>query len=235
MACEQDLVDLQKRLSKLCDVEERDDDVIIINGDNLHLPPMHFPHDILAIAHLPTNTQFTYKAQDSIACWALQHTTPETLQVLEVPYAKNWSNASRVNATAVSASGLNFTSTEEGDASGDGSLKQHKWDWTYSSDYNCTVKYSCVEEEFIVRNGNMVSAVSGKCIPTSTTTSEDTSPDISHNIPGKCWIPCSAGGIDMNMLRAKDDILFYDELLLYQVFVHIIKTSTSIMIPNQHF
>lgn len=208
MACEQDLIDLQKRLSKLCDVEERDDDVIVINGDNLHLPPMHFPHDVLGIVHIPTDTSFTYKANDSIACWALQHTIPETLEVLEVPYANNWSKASRVNASAVTSSDEDVEFR-----SGDGNLKQHRWDWTYSSDYNCTVSHPCMREDVIVRNGDMLSTLTGKII----------SPEVPNASPetstGRFWISCDSGGIDMNMLRAKDDILFFDELLLYQVFV----------------
>lgn len=190
MACEQDLISLQCNLSRLCGVEERDDDVIVINGDNLHLPPMHFPQDTLTIQHNSSKIAMLYKASDSIACWAMQHKHPESLNVLEVPYARNWTSVS--------------LGTE---SSAERSLKQHKWDWTYTSPYNCTLRIDTSQEEYIIQSGTLVSSITGATPVT---------------LPPRQWVACEPGGIDINMLQARDDILFFDELLLYQVIPNLV-------------
>jgi hypothetical protein len=122
----------------------------------------------------------------------MKHTKPN-LEILEVPYAKKW--------------------TEE--SSG---MKQHRWDWTYCSDYNCTISHrhsSCgnteeenqqYEESVIVSEGRTEEkSVLFDVSPQSSLPSE---PVLQETAPG---------GIDLELLRAKDDILFFDDFILYQV------------------
>ena len=203
MACEQDLINLQKYISQMCGVVERDDDVIVINGDHLHLPPMHFPKDILSIEHQASETQISYNASDCIACWGLQHKHPESMTILEVPYAKKWSDASLSSSA---------TSTESIERSG---FKQHKWDWTYSTQYNCSLHFGpdSSGENLIAHSGGvLVSPTTGAVVTSSV---PESSADVHSR--QRVWTPCEAGGIDIEMLRAKDDILFFDEFILYQV------------------
>jgi hypothetical protein len=42
MADENELIHLQQKISQRCGVDLRDDDVIVIDGHNLHIPPMLF-------------------------------------------------------------------------------------------------------------------------------------------------------------------------------------------------
>jgi hypothetical protein len=42
MADENELIHLQQQISQRCGVDPREDDVIVIEGHNLHIPPMLF-------------------------------------------------------------------------------------------------------------------------------------------------------------------------------------------------
>lgn len=196
MADEQELINLQVKISNQCHVDSRDDDVIVIDGHNLHIPPMIFLKDILSIKHELSSTQFDFNAADAICSWAIKHTKPD-LEILEVPYAKNWT----------------VEQTNE--------MKQHKWDWTYCSDYNCTITSSITElSSVIVNEGKIIG--SSISIPSSINSSnvinsQNTSSSDSTNFDCIHLSETSPGGIDLNLLRAQDDILFYDDFILYQV------------------
>lgn len=184
MADEQELINLQIKISERCGVEIRNDDVIVIDGHNLHIPPMIFLKDILTIKHQSSSTQFDFSAADAICSWAIKHTKPN-LEILEVPYAKHWT----------------IEQTNE--------MKQHKWDWTYCSDYNCTVTSSPSSSELssIILNEGKILGPSINSVPSTSNENE------SNNL---VFIECLPGGIDLNLLRAQDDILFYDDFILYQ-------------------
>lgn len=146
-----------------------------------------------------SNIKFEFSATDALLCWALKHTDPDQLQILEVPYAKNWTD--------------HHNSEMPQEAS---ELKQHRWDWTYCSDYNCTV--SCLgESEGIDR----IVMCSGDRLVGKEQHNLSASP---QNTP---WTDCLPGGIDLDMLRAQEDILFYDELILYQVCGSVPTTHVS--------
>lgn len=126
----------------------------------------------------------------------MKHTLPN-LEILEVPYAKNWTGEQV------------------------GEMKQHKWDWTYCSDYNCTItsppppQQEQQEQQSSSTTASSFIISGGKILGTSITQP----PIISTNEEESTSIlsECTQGGIDLNLLRAQDDILFYDDFVLYQV------------------
>lgn len=84
-------------------------------------------------------------------------------------------------------------------------LKQQQWDWTYSSDYTASTTNDT--STGIHRNGGQLAAV-----------------EVSNDLtlpatPSSAWEQCSSGGINMELLKAREDILLYDDLVLYQVSV----------------
>jgi hypothetical protein len=131
--------------------------------------------------------KFDFSAADAICCWATKHTKPD-LEILEVPYAKDWSS----------------------DNSG---MKQHKWDWTYSSDYNCTITQCSETQEAEAAAVNLIIA-EGRIDGSSLSSAEPTVPPSTEPI---ILHESDTSGINLDLLRAQDDILFFDDYILYQV------------------
>jgi hypothetical protein len=186
MADENELIKLQSKISARCGAEIRDDDIIVIDGHNLHIPPMLFLQDSLSIEHSPSGYRFDFSAADAICCWAMKHTNPHQLEILEVPYAKKWIEESS-------------------------GMKQHRWDWTYSSDYNCTISRQQLQDQ---ERHESVIISEGRAEEKSVLL--DTSPQ-SSLLSGPLLQETSPGGIDLELLKAQDDILFFDDFILYQV------------------
>lgn len=165
----------------MCKAERRDDDVININNNLLHIPPMFFPHDKLQFKYVTSDFSIDFNASDALSAWALKHCDESNASYEVVPCAGTWAATSSRHDMSDE-----FTS--------------QKWDWTYSTGYNCTILES--ESKYIMDSCRQI-------WPDATHT-------FSHN-----WIHCEETDdthkIDLNLLRAKDDIIFFDEILLYQV------------------
>jgi hypothetical protein len=174
-----------KNISIFCNAEERDDDVININNNLLHLPPMMFPYDILELSHNSLH-KIQFNVSDALTCWAIKHKNPSTTYE-NVPFAQT---------NSLLPNGCSF----------------QQWDWTYSSNYNCTMLFSGLKS--VIDSGGSLLHLSNSGVV-----------DTGEQLPvvkGE-WIPCrdsNDGYIDMDMLKQKDDILFFDELVLYQVIMN---------------
>ena len=174
-------------------------------------------------------------AADALACWAVQHRadakvrTP--LRVVQVPFA--WSDTRRADAAATIAetgsssssnhnNGRSIKSSHNGSSGGDGNggggdvegeasaaagPAMNVWDWTFTSDYCCTVS---ANDRHVVSGSRALSA-------------QDPCPlerggGVSAGAEQRPrWQRTEHSGIDYALLRARDvPILFYDEVLLYQ-------------------
>ena len=158
-------------------------------------------------------------AEDALTLWAAQH-TPENLakhplNVIQVPYAAIWSKlngpASALSTAALGeakASSPDRKKQQEdkaGRGAGSGSPIQIDrrspiWDWTFSSDYCCTLGKRQKSRQHIVGFRELFSPLR----------SEEDSLVASVQV-------APTSGIEYDLLKANDvPILFYDEILLYQ-------------------
>ncbi len=192
---------------------------------NMHIPPMIFGHDIMllekssAAATSTTSTDFSlsYNSKDALSSWSEQHSNARTkqqpLQIIQVPYAKDWverSRPSNLNPTKEVIERKDNDTIDDVDEQSvtiDESLAHRAWDWTFSSDYCGTVTSASASastgssEPYIISMHNL---------ETSTVFDETFLAD-------KNIFESTSSGIDFNMLRSRDlPILFYDEILLYQ-------------------
>lgn len=76
-------------------ITEEDDDDLHWDNYKLHIPPMLFGRDIMRLDFKNWGS-VNVSAQDALFCWLCQH-VPEVsnehaLQVIQVPYAKSWTN-----------------------------------------------------------------------------------------------------------------------------------------------
>lgn len=156
----------------------------------------------------------------------LQHSeeeiTKHPLAEIKVPYASNWIKKTRTGLDAVAAESATEVVTQE----------LHS-DWTYSSDYVCSLLTHSKSDGMDNRIGTVLRArelplpqISSSATPSVLTgfrsifpVPQEDQPATNNQVPG--WrVTCVAeSGIDYAILRKQDEpILFYDELLLYQVF-----------------
>jgi TIP41-like family len=188
---------------------------------NLHIPPMIFGHDVMRIEKVwvdddtnspPENVfndgifQLSLNAEDALTLWAAQHTSENLkkhgLSVIQVPYAAIWAKMNGLDCVADSA---DAKPSQRGETSSSGALQIDRrsplWDWTFSSDYCCTLGKRSKTRQHII-------GVKGLYSPLDSNSADPLLSSIQ---------PSSTSGIDYHALRVNDvPILFYDEILLYQ-------------------
>jgi len=216
-----------------------DDDNIHINSFSMRLPPMLFLQDALSVSYIPGKIQLKVNASDALTAWAAKHSASYMKQypltVAQVPYAKTWLERSLPNvakqiviaaSSATSQTNSNVVETSPPEIK---TTLLPKWDWTFASDY-------C----FSVSNNSSVSTIlSGRRLAdhqystpgtslqytsqSSSSSSSSSSSRSSTSGPEMTKWTCEAAtqsGLDMNLLRQSgpdSPILFYDQVLLYQV------------------
>lgn len=136
------------------------EDHINVSDRILRLPCMIFGNDILSVEYhsddvvAPTVTKgegevlikggetliISIDAVDALSCWAAQHTlssqSTAPLKILQVPCAKSWKESSMISPNDTEKK-LNTTIHDiEGSIP---SKNRNIWDWTFTSDYCCTV------------------------------------------------------------------------------------------------
>lgn len=202
------LKNLTIKLGHICGVES-DGEIIEFQGAKMHLPSMIFGSDFLVIKQIDSNFDVSFTAIDALEGWVVQHipfTSPEDgideytvpkLHIIQVPFSTSWTRLSSLGVT------------DEGHQLAQLSY----WDWTYSSDYCCTISTMSKEENFVEMNERE------RCTVTlARNLSLNTNPK--RNIPVETrnyvWRRCGPGGIDFSLLQQRDDILLYDEMILYQ-------------------
>ena len=181
----------------------------------LHVPPMVFDNDVIKLSIGSFVLEF--KAKEALRVWAQKHaTTNGILQVLEVPYAKEWKEKSlfaqgKAPVTDTDqAGGSDLPQSKPGESTSQAAnedesvftkvaqntdMKKKAWDWTFSSDYCGSISNNGVSNESVTLTG-LVTAGGKEIID---------------------CLPCTESGINYDMLRNRTDpILFYDEVLLYQ-------------------
>ena len=154
-------------------------DGIFASGRGLHLPPMIFK-SFLRISN--GGFQLHVCAQEAIQCWAAQHVESriEHLKVYKVPFSKKW-----IDDKGIREDGSVMESSRE--------LSSNEWDWTYSTDYLCSISNYSRES------------------------SEITSVDALQRGFESIWVSHEAPSrIDYALLSRKEDILFFDDVVLYQ-------------------
>lgn len=153
-------------------------DTIFASGRSLHLPPMVFK-SLLHVAN--GGFQIEVKASDAIKCWAAQHLPSriQNLKVHKVLFSTEWSQDNSHDIITAESS--------------QGEVSTNEWDWTYSTDYICTISNNAKESEEIVN----VDAFKNNYDSTW----------VAHGAPSR---------IDFALLSRKEEILFFDDVLLYQ-------------------
>lgn len=231
IANEAEGLQLSQTIAKRVDAVSRDDDVILMRSPNgaenhLHTPPMLFPHDSLVLAHDPpagqegAQTRVEFNVLDALSCWAVQHRTPEHAAFIpEVPYAHKWQPMVQDSAQTSSLPEKSHEVPAGADSSSeelptDVAMQFQEWDWTYSTPYSCTTRICDPAAPVHHTPPARLSCMTSGGVP------------LSHSAPSsalslhdrqRLWQPCQPGGINMEMLRRKDQpILFFDEILLYQ-------------------
>lgn len=206
-------------------------DHIHISGYSLHLPPMLFLNDYMNIEHISSNIAVHLCPSDSLTAWAAKHSDNSTsrhpLDIAQVPYAHTWTNQSLPQVTEkIDKSADEQTGHRNSGKSGKDDDKG-KWDWTFSSDYCCTLRRRStnkIENSIITATllADEFCHCTGEYITSLSYTSE---PLPRHGNSASLewqwrWERATQSGLDMTLLRRTDvdaPILFYDEFLLYQV------------------
>ena len=191
------------------------------NAFNLRIPPMIFGHDVMKIEKTRAEEekgelesvftdgafQLSLDAEDALTLWAEQHTTENLakhgLNVIQVPYAAIWAKMNGLENGSESADAKQSPGRLGGESAAMGTLQIDRrsplWDWTFSSDYCCTLGKRSKARQHIIGVKNLFSPV------------DASDPLLS------CIQQASFSGVDYDALRANDvPILFYDEILLYQ-------------------
>ncbi len=175
--------------------------------EKLHIPPMIFGNDVMSIKkddciNAREPLKLNINARDALKCWADQHSASRKEesppQIVQVPYAKTWIEKSL-------PSGVSSEAKPEGGESSDGltindAVLQRKWDWTFCSDYCCTLQDD--QKISMYELGNTESG---------TVFNEALHPNVYKS---------SSTGVNYDMLREHQrtnaPILYFDELVLYQ-------------------
>jgi hypothetical protein len=207
---------LARKISDLCDSEPREDDKISVKGALLHLPPMVFANDILNIKHIPSGHSICFDSGDALSAWALNHTRDVSLlEVIKVPYSQQWMENDLLSLESKVNDSIDSKKEDSADAEAsinNGASKIWNWDWTFCSDYCFSLMKN--QENFDTLSSRDILTASRLTNASKTTDSSSTA-----NFYGVRMLACDEGekGIDKDLLRQREDILFYDELLMYQV------------------
>jgi hypothetical protein len=208
-----------------------DDDNIHINSFSMRLPPMLFLQDALSVSYIPGKIQLKVNASDALTAWAAKHSASYMKQypltVAQVPYAKTWlerSLPSVAKQIGIAASQTNSNVVETSPTEIKTTLLP-KWDWTFASDYCFSVSNNSSVSTILSgrRLADHQYAIPGSSLQyTSQSTSSSSSTSSTSGPEMTQWAcePATQSGLDMNLLRQSgpdSPILFYDQVLLYQV------------------
>mmetsp|Transcript_17031 Transcript_17031/g.32060 ORF Transcript_17031/g.32060 Transcript_17031/m.32060 type:complete len:439 (+) Transcript_17031:108-1424(+) len=228
IANEAEGLELSQTIARRADAVSRDDDVILMRShtgaeNHLHTPPMLFPHDSLVLAHNPaagregqdTQTRVEFNVLDALSCWAVQHRAPELAAFIpEVPYAHKWQPPTQDSTQASGVKSQDKTVHSSEELPTDVAMQYQEWDWTYSTPYSCTTRLCEPAAPLHPTPPARLSCITSGGVPLS---HSDPCAVLSSPDRQRLWQPCQPGGINMEMLRKKDQpILFFDEVLLYQ-------------------
>lgn len=243
------------------------EDHINVSDRILRLPSMIFGNDILSVefnsddvvAAIVTKGEgevlikggetliISIDAVDALSCWAAQHTlssqSTAPLKILQVPCAKSWKESSMISPNDTERK-LNTTIHDvEGSAP---DKNRNIWDWTFTSDYCCTVANSGIRSS--VEKGRAEASTTASVLNDISGSESKPLPKIisGRNLSGglpyivkradlglasssvingsddatlgvRTWQRSSTSGIDYNLLRMQNiPILLFDEILLYQ-------------------
>ena len=208
-------------------------DHVNISGYSLHLPPMLFLNDYMNIEHVSSNIAIHLCSSDSLTAWAAKHSDSATsrhpLEVAQVPYAHTWTKQSlpQVSETKDTPPDEQIGHSSSSLGNCINNSDKGKWDWTFSSDYCCTLRRRSkgktensiitamlLADELCHSTGEFITSLGYDSEPTADN-SESDSPEWQWR-----WQRATQSGLDMALLRRTDadaPILFYDEFTLYQV------------------
>lgn len=178
--------------------ELRGDDRIMVNGSLLHLPGMIHANNHVHMYRLEEGgAKIALIAEDALKRWALRHNDSPRPEQLKVPFAWKQSDVAGV-----------ITPEEPSDTT-------HKWDWTFSdSDYCCS----------LLRIDSLTADITARDVVGARLISQQTKGSVfacaNGDIPigktGRQWEARQSSGINMALLQERDDILFYDDVVLFQ-------------------
>jgi hypothetical protein len=198
-------------------------DSVNVGGLSLRLPPILFLQDFIKASFTKFQASISLNPTDALTSWASQHHPSSVaklpLNVVQVPYSKTWQDRS-----------LTLSSSEGNKNAENGQISSQstsvfnyvaKWDWTFSSDYCCTVScpYDIDELSTIISTKTLIDNSNPHLSYYKNTVTERTLSDMNHRMKWECKA-AEVNGLDMDMLRAAGPnapILFYDEVILYQV------------------
>lgn len=210
-----EIIDLAKRISVRCDTQESDiapdEDAILIGDKHLHIPPMIFGNDVLEVSHSSSNIRFNFSAEDALTAWATKHGSDSTAEKVLGPGAKGASlHLQEVPKVPFASEWAQGRSDDRGK---DIELNSVKWDWTFNTDYVCSMHHgSPITADTDASSTSKVPSIVSARQLSSTSATSDEWVDWSWRISEEG----SGMGIDRILLSTREDILFYDESLLYQ-------------------
>ena len=102
------------------------DDKILINDSILRLPSAIFD-DYVTISN--SSIDFNFRAKDALVCWVHQHSNSNSIEVLQVPYATAWKEKQQ------------YGKSKEPGTSEFICNEMRKWDWTFSTEYDCSYEH----------------------------------------------------------------------------------------------
>jgi hypothetical protein len=183
------------------------DDKILLDDRILRLPSAIFD-DYVTISNSASSSTFTatFRSKDALVCWANQHSSG-SIEVLQVPYASSWKEKQEYRL----GKGSDFVCNE-----------MRKWDWTFSTEYDCTCDHQTCDggsssstSSLFRFPGEFSTGIKYILNATNLTTSNDSNDTNMNNRGG--WLQTDKSGIDIAMLSQTNvPILFYDEVMLYQ-------------------
>jgi hypothetical protein len=203
------------------DSPESDEDKFEVNGQKLHLPPMLFLEDVVCIAHSVTDTCVNWNARDCLYTWVQGHSENyqrcRPLRIVQVPYAHVWKSR---NAAIMASSSQVSRNPAEPIQTTVAPLTAKLWDWTFTSDYMCSVGGSAqpnMHSEHPFQDSHIFSAF---LLSKQFSGASDCPLDgVFGSERAKWrWERAEVSGLDLDMLKSVEDpILFFDETTLYQV------------------
>ena len=128
------------------------------------------------------------------------------MAVFKVPFSQRW------------------TETRAGEGNGETLSSVPYWDWTFCTDYCCSISVdtnlSLGSSEF--SGSARKNIVCGRKLSISTTREPGSGSPLSalgpRPNPAPHWMRCQSSGIEMHLLQQREDpILFFDDIMLYQV------------------
>ena len=182
----------------------------------MRIPEMIFDRNFFNIVHIPNNISLNFNAFDSLTAWSSRQNIKPNIsnenytigkiesppKIISVPYANNWKENSITENIKVLP----------------------PWDWTFCTDYcgsisaidkldnnlniNPSYKICNIESDHVDRY-----IFTPKIINEISQDENKSEKGLGTRIR---TLSTNEKGIDFDLLRRKDEILFYDEMVLYQ-------------------